>query len=764
YGSNGIAVADIDNDGWDEIYVCQPGGLPNRLYKNLGSGRLSDITEGSGLDLLDDTSCALFVDWRNSGQQDVVVLRGAGPLLFFNQGGSRFQLHPDAFRFADAPKGSFTGMAAADYDRDGKVDLYLCTYSFFQNEAQYRYPVPYHDAENGPANFLFRNVLDRNGGYFEDVTAAAGMNQNNTRFSFAPAWCDYNGDGWQDLYVANDFGRNNLYRNAKGHFEDLAKQAGVEDIGPGMSASWFDYDGDGRPDLYTSNMWSASGARLVKDDNFAPAKGLEEAYGRHAKGNSLYRNRGDGLFTETGAAEGVEMGRWAWASGGFDFDGDGAPEILTACGMLTNISRDDLMSFFWRQVVAHSPQVPKPAPAYENGWNAINQLIREDYSWNGYEPNVVYGRRGGRYYDFSGVSGLDTAEDGRAFAVTDLDGDGRPDLLIKNRLGPQLRAFQNNFDNSAQWIAFELTGTKSNRDAIGARVEAGGEVQFVNAGSGYLSQHSKRLHFGLKASRAARLVIIWPSGDRQEFEALESGYRYRITEGSMDLKRTAFAKQNPLPSAEVSGIDNAPRLHTTWFLEPVPLPEARPGPALLTLSAGFFAGKPDLAAWYSVFRRYLFDYRTPLILPVYLLIDDQSRACKIYADKPDDAQVKTDITALGTKARDALNFPGRYIAPPHRDYFKLGAAFYWAGYPDQALPYLSESLKRTPGNERVLLAIGKIHLQSGRPDQAKIYLDRAAALNPGSAEIWNELGGVAAAREDLPGALALYRKAMSCDP
>ncbi|MDQ2900696.1 MAG: tetratricopeptide repeat protein, partial [Acidobacteriota bacterium] len=489
---------------------------------------------------------------------------------------------------------------------------------------------------------------------------------------------------------------------------------------------------------------------------------------RHTKGNSLYRNSGDGSFTETGAEEGVEMGRWAWSSGGFDFDGDGAPEILTTCGMLSNVpsntSRNDLMSFFWRQVVAHSPQSPKPAPAYENGWNAINQLIREDYSWNGYEPNVVYGRRGGRYYDFSGVSGLDTAEDGRAFAVTDLDGDGRPDLFIKNRLGPQVRAFQNNLDANAHWIAFDLSGTKSNRDAIGARVEVDGQVQFVNAGSGYLSQHSKRLHFGLNAATAGPVHILWPSGDRQEFKTLEAGYRYRITEGSAESHRTAFAKRNPLPTTEVSGIDNTPRLHTTWFLEPVPLPDTRPGPQLLTVSSDFLAGKPDLAAWYSVFRRYLFDYRTPLILPLYLLIDDQSRACKIYADKPDDAQVRNDIAGLRTRERDALVFPGRYIATPHRDYFKLGAAFYWAGYPDQALPYLAESLKRTPENERVLLAVGKIHLQSGRADEAKVYLDRAAALNPANAETWNELGGVAAAKNDLPGALALYRKAMSCDP
>ena len=107
-------------------------------------------------------------------------------------------------------------MAASDYDRDGRVDLYLCTYSFFRDGSQYRYPVPYYDAQNGPANFLLRNELTPDGrGSFVDVTEAAGLNQNNNRFSFAPAWCDYNGDGWPDLYVANDFGRNNLYRNEK---------------------------------------------------------------------------------------------------------------------------------------------------------------------------------------------------------------------------------------------------------------------------------------------------------------------------------------------------------------------------------------------------------------------------------------------------------------------------------------------------------------------------------------------------------------------
>ena len=268
-------------------------------------------------------------------------------------------------------------MAAADYDRDGKLDLYLCTYVYFQSEAQYTYPVPYHDAQNGPPNFLFRNSLGDDGsGIFEDVTEPSGVNQNNNRFSFAPAWCDVEGKGWPDLYVANDFGRNNFYRNSGGRFRDAAAQSGIEDLGPGMSASWFDYDGDGKPDLYVGNMWSAAGQRVVASDKFAPSQGngFADAYRRHTKGNSLYRNKGDAVFEETTAGEGVHMGRWAWSSVGYDFDNDGSPEILIGSGMLSNVGKEDLMSFFWRQVVSESPQTARPSAAYESGWNALNQL------------------------------------------------------------------------------------------------------------------------------------------------------------------------------------------------------------------------------------------------------------------------------------------------------------------------------------------------------------------------------------------------------
>ena len=139
------------------------------------------------------------------------------PLFFVNRGDGTFAEQRDAFAFKTTPQGSFTGMAAADFDRDGRLDLYLCCYIYFQSEDQFQYPAPYQDARNGPPNFLFRNVGTPEL-RFEDVTAETGMNHNNDRFSFAPAWCDFDGDGWPDLYVANDFGRGNLYRNRNGRF------------------------------------------------------------------------------------------------------------------------------------------------------------------------------------------------------------------------------------------------------------------------------------------------------------------------------------------------------------------------------------------------------------------------------------------------------------------------------------------------------------------------------------------------------------------
>ena len=733
YANNGVAVGDIDNDGWDEVYICQQAGLPNRLFKNRGDGSFTEITDQAGVGILDESTCALFVDFRNSGSQDLVVLGGAGPLLFVNDGRGKFTHQPGAFRFQTPPQGVFTGMAAADYDRDGNVDLYLCTYLFFQSEDQYRYAVPYHDAQNGPPNYLFRNRLAASG-FFEDVTASTGIHQNNNRFSFAPAWCDFDGDGWPDLYVANDFGRSNLYRNRQGRFRDEAAEAGVENMAPGMSAAWFDYDGDGRADLYVSNMWTAAGQRIVRDAAFAPARGHATEYSSHTKGDALYHNSGDGRFADTAGVEGVAMGRWAWCADGIDFDNDGAPEIYIAAGMLTNSSKKDLDSFFWRQVVAKSPAAATPAPEYENGWNAINQLIREDYSWCGHEPNVFYKREhpahsAPRYYDFSGVSGLDFADDSRAFAVTDIDNDGNLDIILKSRRGPQVRVLRNHCGTGRHSMALRLRGVKSNRDAIGARVEVNGRVYHLSAGSGYLSQHSKQMQIGLGEATEADVAITWPSGLRQTFANLRAGFRYRIEEGSPDAKGQPFAPRQPILADPVKGINQA-AFGATWLFEPVPLPEKRSGPGFLLLSAGSAAApagvpfeivdvtreSPDLAALYAIFRRYLFELRTDLELPLLLLIDESSRAHKVYTEIPPAPVLAADYKQLldGPRPELALPFPGHYCLPPHRNYFKLGAAFYWAGYPDQAIPYLDEVVRRDPNNWKALFALGQIHFDAER--------------------------------------------------
>ena len=771
YGQNGIAVGDIDGDGWDEVYVCQPGGLPNRLYKRGPEGAFVDITERAGVGVLDDTASALFVDFRNCGLQDLVILGAAGPLYFVNEGEGSFRLRQDAFRLAAPARGAFTGMAAADYDGDGRVDLYLCSYIYFQSEDQYSYPSPYHDSRNGPPNFLFRNQLAADGsGYFEDVTDPVGLDENNDRYSFAPAWCDYDFDGRPELYVANDFGRNNLYKFDGERFRDIAAKAGVEDLGPGMSASWFDAHGEGRPDLYVTNMWTAAGRRVTHDPAFHPVAGagLAEQYRRHTKGNSLYRNRGDGTLEETGKAE---MGRWSWSGEGLDFDLDGCPEIVVAAGMLTEPSggdKQDLMSFFWRQVVAKTSFEASPSAGYQEGWNALNQFVREGFTWNGREPNVMYRMQGGESVDVSGISGLDMALDTRSFAATDLNGDGRLDLLLKNRLGPQVQAFKNESAAENHVIVVELQGTNSNRDAIGAWVtvdrEGGRSAAGVFAGSGYLCQHTKRLHLGLGADPAAKkLTVRWPSGAVETFDDLPGEQRYRVVEGKGIVERHVLGSRRPHPPTRSSESRNDSRRGATWLLEPVPLPEVKQGPGFVTVAS---ADSKERQGWYALFQRYLLDYRGPLELPLTLLIDDRSRAHKVYFTPPDEATKRTDLSLLqeGDRVARALPFPGKALRPFSRSYFRHGAAYYQAGFPDQALPYLDETLRADSENFKALLAVGQIHLSAGRLVEARPLVERAAKLRPDSPEALNNLGGLELAQDQPARAAAAFERALAAEP
>ncbi|HEV3307938.1 MAG TPA: FG-GAP-like repeat-containing protein [Candidatus Sulfotelmatobacter sp.] len=604
YGHNGVSVADIDNDGCDDLYICQPAGLPNRLYRNRGDGTFEDITESSGLGILDNTACALFADFDNDGRQDVVVVRASGPLLFLNQGGGKFRQKPGAFQFASASQGTFTGASVADYDRDGWLDIYFCLYSYYQGTDQYKYPVPYHDAENGPPNFMMRNARD---GTFHDVTAESGLNQNNTRYSFCCGWSDYNRDGWPDLYVVNDFGRKNLYRNnGNGTFTDVAPQAGVEDVGAGMSVCWSDFDNDGKEDLYVADMWTAAGQRVSSQETFKKdaSEEVRALYRKHAMGNSLFRNSGSS-FEDRTAAAGVGMGRWSWSSDSFDFDHDGFPDLYVVNGMVSGVSRQDLNSFFWRQVVANSPNSAKPAHDYEQGWSAINELIRSDGTWSGYERNVFYANnRDGTFSNVSAAVSLDFVEDGRSFALADFDQDGRQEVFLKNRNAPQLRLLKNVIDKLPPSIALRLRGTKSNRDAIGAAItvetEFGRQTRMLQAGSGFLSQHSKEVFFGLGETKGlVRASIRWPSGLVQEFGDLPIDHRIWVEEESDNVRAEPFKPQTPsravLSVSEAQKIEPLPTASETWLLVPVTAPDISLPDftgRIQTLSA--FRGKPVL--------------------------------------------------------------------------------------------------------------------------------------------------------------------------
>jgi len=610
YGNNGIAVGDIDNDGWDDFYVCQPAGLPNRLYRNRGDGAFEDVSEAAGVAVLDSTACALFADFDNDGRQDLVVVSVDGPLLFLNQGGGRFRFKPEAFRFAQPPQGTFTGVAAADYDRDGRLDVYFCLYSYYQGLNQYQYPAPYYDAQNGPPNFLMHNNGD---GTFSDATASSGMNRNNNRYSFTCGWTDYNDDGWPDLYVVNDFGRKNLYRNnGDGTFTDVAREAGVEDVGAGMSVCWFDYDNDGQQDLYVADMWSAAGKRVSTQDlfmNAAPAE-ARALLQKHANGNSLFHNQGGGHFDDASGRAGVQMARWSWSSDAWDFDHDGYPDLYIANGMISGPDRRDLSSFFWRQVVAATPLEPVSSPNYERGWNALNELIRSDGTWAGYQRNNFYvNNHDGTFSDVSGAVGLDFIEDSRAFALADFDRDGRLEVVLKNRSAPQLRVLRNALREVGASIAFRLRGHRSNRDAVGSAitVDTGRlrQVKFLEAGSGFLSQHTKEVFFGLGESAGpVRATIRWPNGLLQHFERLPPGHRIWIEEGSDQFRAEPYASSPAHEDQEAAKTAAlpvaAPSASQTWLLAPVAAPDfslADVAGRVHTLAG--FRGRPLLLSFWA---------------------------------------------------------------------------------------------------------------------------------------------------------------------
>ncbi len=207
----------------------------------------------------------------------------------------------------------------------------------------------YHDSNDGAANTFYLNRTESPGDWeFADVTKDAGLDTNNRRWSFAAAWEDFDNDGDQDLYVANDFGRNNLYRNDSDgsalRFVDIAGEAGAEDSASGMSVSWGDCDRDGFMDVHVSNMFSAAGSRITTQSNFKPglSESLRNRFQHFARGNTLLRNLHGKGFKDVSVSAGVTMGRWAWGSNFADLNNDGWEDLVVANGFVTTDDTGDL--------------------------------------------------------------------------------------------------------------------------------------------------------------------------------------------------------------------------------------------------------------------------------------------------------------------------------------------------------------------------------------------------------------------------------------
>jgi len=335
-GHHGIAVGDANGDGLEDLYVALGAALPNMLLIQQTDGTVEDRALEAGVAWLDDTKGTLFADVDNDGDQDLLVAIGPTIVISFNDGKGTFD------RVSSLRAGSpaaFYSLSVADYDLDGDLDIFGARY--VRRRYGVSVPEPFHDARNGPPNHLLRNEGE---GRFVDVTHEVGLDVGNDRFSLIGAWADYDEDGDPDLYVANDFGRNNLYRNDAGRFVDVAAAAGVQDQAAGMGASWADYDRDGDLDLHVTNMYSAAGNRVAHQPRFR--RGLDvqtrEQIRRHAIGNTLLANQGDGTFRDVSDVAGIRMGRWGWGGRFVDLNNDGADDLVVPNGFLTGAIEDDL--------------------------------------------------------------------------------------------------------------------------------------------------------------------------------------------------------------------------------------------------------------------------------------------------------------------------------------------------------------------------------------------------------------------------------------
>ncbi|MDP9202063.1 MAG: CRTAC1 family protein [Gemmatimonadota bacterium] len=536
---SGLAVGDYDNDGREDIYFLNQLG-PNALYRNAGDGSFVDVTAKAGVALNDRISVgATFADYDNDGWADLFVTstRG-GNMLWRNRGDGTFEDVTAAAGVSHV--GHSQTPVFFDYDNDGDLDLYLTntarwTTDVFDSAAGNFEGKP--DIASLMTSLKEFNILYRNNGdgTFTDVTNSAGLRGRG--WAGDVAVFDYDEDGFLDLFVPSMFGRGQLYRNSgHGTFGDVTEETLGRTPHGAIGSKVFDYDGDGRLDLFVvdmhSDMWMGLDSRqgsldvavqtqhrrflspmgpTVNEEAVGFIQTQREMFAKQGKnydvllfGNALYRNLGHGKFAETTAAAGLET-FWPWGIATGDFDNDGHEDVFITSGM-------GYPFYYWPNQLMMN-----------NG----DGTFTDRAAALGIEPPT------GDIYQEKIIGGQRAVRSSRSAAVADFDGDGRLEI-VTNNFNDRPYYFANRFPRR-NYVEFRLTGTKSNRDAIGAvvRLWVGKTVMVrqVNPAGGYLSHSSRVVHFGLgDRSKVDRIEIRWPRGIVQKLDNPEINTLHQIRE------------------------------------------------------------------------------------------------------------------------------------------------------------------------------------------------------------------------------------------
>lgn len=496
-----VSIVDANGDGREDVFTTSSAdGAPNALFLNLGDGRFRDVAAEAGLAESNRAGegasmAGFWGDYDNDGDEDLYLARYGYPQLFRNDGGAHFT---DVTEEAGLHRWrNENGAVWLDYDRDGWLDLYVGGYfrddvNLWQLASTRIMQESFEFAKNGGHNLLYRN---RGDGTFEDVTERTGT--DSTRWTMAIASADFDGNGWPDLYLANDYGPEELFLNKEGKRFELLTGAGLEqDSKSGMCVALGDVRNEGRLAVYVTNI---------------------SQHGYLFQGNNLRLNRlrpdGRGLFDEIAQGPVANCG-WAWGAQFGDLNDDGWQDLYVANGFISN---DPDLDYWYDmgKIAIGAGNIFEDATR----WPEIGKK-----SLSGHQRSrLLLSSNGIAFEDVAEAAGVTDTFDGRAVAMADLFDRGALDVLVANQRGPLL-VYKNEVSPPRHWIQLRLVGTKSNRSAIGAEATlyAPGmqQVQVVQGASGFSAQNQRRLHFGLgDVAKIERVVIRWPSGGETTLDA-----------------------------------------------------------------------------------------------------------------------------------------------------------------------------------------------------------------------------------------------------